>query len=107
DAKLMAFTAVSFLASLAWAPPSPLEVKIGGIVAPSAKFQWSKVDGAVGYKIYWRDTTSPTWDHNRSVGDITEYTLEGIVIDNYFFGIAAIGANGNESMVVFPNQIIR
>ena len=105
-AKLTAVNAIN-LASLAWAPPSPETVKIGGIVEPSAKFQWSKVDGAVGYKIYWRDTTSPTWDHSRYVGDVTEFTLNGIVIDNYFFGVAAVGADGFESPVVFPNGIFR
>jgi len=104
--KLTAVNAIN-LASIAWAPPAPKELKIGGIVEPSAKFEWSKVDGAIGYKIYWRDTTSPTWDYSRSVGDVTSFTLEGIVIDNYFFGISAVGKNGFESPVVFPNGIIR
>lgn len=104
--KLTAVNAIN-LASIAWAPPSPKEVKIGGIVQPAAKFQWSKVDGATGYKIYWRDTTSPTWDHSKYVGDITEYTLKGIVIDNFFFGISSVGKNGFESPVVFPNGIFR
>lgn len=104
--KLTSVNAIT-LASLAWAPPAPKEVKIGGIVAPSAKFEWSKVDGAIGYKIYWRDTTSPTWDYSRYVGDVDHFTLDGIVIDNYFFGIAAVGANGFESPVVFPNGIFR
>tara|TARA_R110002051_G_scaffold56179_2_gene104298 strand:- start:413 stop:1750 length:1338 start_codon:yes stop_codon:yes gene_type:complete len=104
--KLTAVNAIN-MASLAWAPPAPKEVKIGGIVEPSAKFQWSKVDGAVGYKIYWRDTTSPTWDHSRYVGDVTDFTLEGIVIDNYFFGVSAVGKDGFESVVVFPNAIMR
>lgn len=105
-AKLTAVNAIN-LASLAWAPPAPKEVKIGGIVEPSAKFQWSKVEGAAGYKIYWRDTTSPTWDHSRFVGDVSEFTLEGIVIDNYFFGISAVGKNGFESPVVFPTGVFR
>ena len=74
---------------------------------PAAKFEWSKVDGAVGYKIYWRDTTSPTWDHSRYVGDVTEFLLEGIVIDNFFFGISSVGKDGSESPVVFPNGIMR
>ncbi len=95
------------MASLASAPPSPKEVGIGGIVEASAKFKWNKVEGAKGYKIYWRDTTSPSWDNSRYVGDISEFTLEGIVIDNYFFGISAVGANGHESLVVFPNKIFR
>ncbi|MCA0959289.1 M28 family peptidase [Muricauda ruestringensis] len=104
--KLTAVNAIN-LASIAWAPPSPKTVEIGGIVEPSAKLRWSKVDGAKGYKIYWRDTTSPTWDNYRYVGDVDEHTLEGIVIDNYFFGVAAIGADGHESPVVFPNKVFR
>ncbi len=104
--KLTAVNAIT-MASLAWAPPAPTKVAIGGIVEPSAKFKWDKVDGAVGYKIYWRDTTSPTWDHSRYVGDVSEFTLDGIVIDNYFFGVAAVGANGHESVVVFPNSVFR
>ncbi|MDX1364574.1 MAG: M28 family metallopeptidase [Arenibacter latericius] len=104
--KLTAVNAIN-LAALAWAPPAPKEVGIGGIVAPSVKLQWSAVSGAKGYKIYWRDTTSPTWDHSRYVGDVTDFTLDGIVIDNYFFGVSAVGENGFESVVVFPNKIIR
>lgn len=104
--KLTAVNAIN-LASIAWAPPAPETVEIGGIVEPNAKLRWSKVDGAVGYKIYWRDTTSPTWDHYRYVGNVTEHTLEGIVIDNYFFGVAAVGKDGHESPVVFPNKVFR
>ena len=85
--KLTAVNAIN-LASIAWAPPAPEKVEIGGIVEPSARLRWTKVDGAKGYKIYWRDTTSPTWDNYRYVGDVTEHTLDGIVIDNYFFGVA-------------------
>ena len=104
--KLTAVNAIN-LASLAWSPPAPKNVKIGGIVEPSAKLNWDKVEGTKGYKIYWRDTTSPTWDYSRYVGDVTEFTLNGIVIDNYYFGVAAIGENGFESVVVFPKDVIR
>ena len=105
-AKLTAVNAIT-MASLAWAPPAPNNVAIGGIVEPSAKLKWDKVDGATGYKIYWRDTTSPTWDYSRYVGDVSEFTLDGIVIDNYFFGVAAVGKDGFESVVVFPNSVFR
>lgn len=104
--KLTAVNAIN-LASLASAPPPPQNLAIGGIVEPSVKFKWKKSDGAKGYKIYWRDTTSPTWDHSRYVGDVSEFTLEGIVIDNFFFGVAAVGANGHESIVTFPNSTFR
>ena len=104
--KLTAVNAIN-LASIAAAPPSPKNVGIGGIVEAFAKLQWDKVDGAKGYKIYWRDTTSPTWDHFKYVENTTEFTLDGIVLDNYFFGVSAVGKNGHESIVSFPSKIIR
>lgn len=104
--KLTAVNAIN-LASLASAPPPPRNLAIGGIVQPSVKFKWDKVEGAKGYKIYWRDTTSPTWDHSRYVGDVSEFTLDGIVIDNFFFGVAAVGEDGHESVVAFPSKTFR
>jgi len=104
--KLTAVNAIT-MANLASAPPAPEEVSIGGIVEASAKLKWNKVEGAKGYKIYWRDTTSSTWDHSRYVSDINEFTLEGIVIDNYFFGVASVSEDGHESLVTFPNKILR
>ena len=104
--KLTAVNAIS-LASMAWAPPAPTDVEIGGIVEPSAKLKWNGVKGAKGYKIYWRDTTSPTWDNYMYVGNVLQHTLEGIVIDNYFFGVSAVGENGHESPVVFPTGVFR
>lgn len=104
--KITAVNAIN-LASLAWAPPAPKDVSIGGIVEASVKLKWGKVDGAIGYKVYWRDTTSPTWDNSRYVGDVSEFTLEGIVIDNFFFGVASVGKDGFESTVTFPNSTFR
>ena len=104
--KLSAVNAIN-LASVAWAPPSPKNVRIGGIVRPAAKLKWDAVEGAKGYKVYFRDTTSPTWDHFIYVEGKTEHELEGIVIDNFFFGVASVGANGHESIVSFPTGVYR
>ena len=106
--KLTSVNAIN-LASLAWAPPSVKKLSIGGIVEASVKFTWEKAQdpNVIGYKIYWRDTTSPVWENERYVGDVNKYTLKGIVIDNFYFGIATIGKNGYESPVVFPNGIFK
>lgn len=104
--KLTTVNAIS-LASIASAPPAPKTVAIGGMVKPSTNLKWDKVEGAMGYKIYWRDTTSPTWDNSRFVGNVTEFTLEGIVIDNFYFGVASVSEDGFESPVVFPNEVIK
>lgn len=108
-AKLTAVNAIT-LAGLASAPPEPTNVRIGGVVQPSTKLAWEAVEDErlAGYKLYWRDTTAPQWQYNKFVGkDVTEYTLENIVIDNYFFGVASVGTDGNESLVVFPEGLIR
>lgn len=107
-AKLTAVNAV-VLANLAWAPPAPTKVLIGGIVEPNTKLRWEKSNDEtiVGYKIYWRNTTSPQWEFSRYVGNVDNFELKGIVIDNFYFGVAAVGKNGHESIVVFPSDIIR
>lgn len=103
-AKLTALNAAT-LASLAWAPAPPRDVRITGAVQPEATLHWSAPEDSTnvaGYRAYWRLTDSPTWDHHRWVGDVREYTFPGLIIDNYFFGVAAVGASGHESPVVFP-----
>ena len=105
-AKLTAVNAIN-LASLAWAPAAPTEVAIGGIVQPSTKLKWKASTSATKYRIHWRETTDPHWQYSRIVENTNEVILDGIVIDNYFFGVSAIGANGFESEVVFPNSIFR
>ncbi len=107
-ARLTGVNAIS-MASLAWAPPQPTDVRIGGAVRPSTTLAWESVadENLMGYKVYWRETTAPQWQFSRFVGDVNSYTLEGIVIDNYFFGVAAVGKDGNESVIVFPEGLIR
>ncbi len=106
--KLTAVNAI-VLAALAHSPCEPKNVLIGGIVEPNTKLKWEKPedDSIVGYKIYWRLTTSPQWENSRFVGDVDAFQLNGIVIDNYYFGVASVSKNGHESMVVFPKDIIR
>jgi len=102
-AKLTAVNA-AVLAALAWAPPAPPSVRISGAVQPSTTLAWAPVDdpNLAGYKVYWRDTTAAQWEHSRFVGQATEFTLENLVIDNFLFGVAAVGRNGTESPVAFP-----
>ena len=100
-AKLTALNAVT-LASMAAAPAPPGGVSIRGQVSPDTTLSWEKVTGAASYRLHWRLTTSPTWDYHRTVGDVDTFTLENIVIDNYFFGVSSVAEDGTESPVVFP-----
>lgn len=105
-AKLTALNAVS-LASMAWAPSPPANVQIAGAVSPDTTLSWQAPSATedelvAGYRIYWRHTDAPNWEFSRDVGKVTEYTLENVVIDNYFFGVASVSKDGFESPVVFP-----
>ncbi|MDA1073816.1 MAG: M28 family metallopeptidase [Proteobacteria bacterium] len=104
--KLTALNVVT-LAGLASAPPFPATVTITGAVQPSTTLSWSQASGGAaenlaGYRIYWRLTSEPQWTYSRDVGMVNTYTLENIVIDNYFFGVASVSKDGYESAVVFP-----
>ena len=107
-AKLTGVNAIT-LAGLAWAPQAPQGVMIGGAVQPSTRLMWEASPDAnlAGYKIYWRETTSPQWQYSRYVdASILDFTLENVVIDNYLFGVAAVSKDGNESVVVYPKTLI-
>jgi hypothetical protein len=107
-AKLTAVNAIS-LAAIAWAPPAPSFVMIGGAVKPSTRLKWDAISDDpdhLGYKVYWRETTAPQWEKSRFVGKQTDVTLENIIIDNYLFGVSSVGKDGNESVVVYPKTLI-
>ncbi len=100
-AKLTALNAIN-LAAMAWAPAPPSDVKISGQVSAHTKLEWSAVSGAEGYRVHWRKTTDSQWTNSRYVGNINSFTLKNLVIDNYLFGVSAVGANGTRSPIVFP-----
>jgi hypothetical protein len=52
-----------------------------------------------GYAVVMRATTAPYWEREIFVGKETSYTLEGVDMDNYVFGVKAIDVEGNESVV--------
>jgi hypothetical protein len=102
--KLTALNAAT-LAALAWAPDAPRNVQLRGAVRPAAQLSWeppADTTRLAGYRVYWRLTDAPTWTHSRWVGTSLEHAFHGLVIDNYYFGVAAVGTDGHESPVVFP-----
>jgi hypothetical protein len=94
------------VASLALAPPAPVVTTERGAARigrdPSgydAALRWAASPGAAGYRVYWRETWRHDWQHTRTVGAVTEVVLPGVSIDDWVFGVAAIGAGGHESLV--------
>jgi pectin methylesterase-like acyl-CoA thioesterase len=94
------------VASLALAPPAPKNVNERGQATigrqPSgydANLRWNASPGAVAYRIYWRNTWTNDWQHQQLVGNVTGFVLPNVAIDDYVFGVAAVGADGHESLV--------
>jgi len=97
-ARLNALT----MAALATAPAPPGEVKIEGAVSMDTTVSWRAVPGAASYRVWWRDTTAPRWSESRTVSDATTLVLKDVNIDDWFFGVASVSADGYESPVEFP-----
>ena len=90
-------------------PPPPKNLSIGGIVEPSVKFKWDKNndDNIKGYKIYWRETSSPHWQFSKYIGNVNNYTLDDVIIDNYLFSVTSVSVDGYESIFEFPSETFR
>jgi hypothetical protein len=94
------------VAALALAPPAPRVTsdRNQSLIArtPSgydADLRWNRAPGAVSYRVYWRDTWENDWQHTQSVGNVTAFVLPNVPIDDYVFGVSAIGPAGHESLV--------
>jgi hypothetical protein len=94
------------MATLALAPPPPVIVSERGQPMldrrPSgydARLRWNASPGAAGYRIFWRTAWAPDWEHELEVGTVTEYVLPGANVDDWVFGVAAVGPAGHESTV--------
>ncbi len=91
------------MAALALAPAPPENVRIEGAVKPDTLVSWQAVPGAAGYRVWRRETTVPNWEISvEAPAGAISLLLPGIVIDDWFFGVSAVSADGHESPVVFP-----
>ena len=94
------------MATLALAPAPPVVKTERGAPMldrrPSgydAHLRWNASPGAVGYRIFWRDAWAPDWERSQTIGRVTQFVLPGVSIDDVVFGVAAVGADGHESLV--------
>lgn len=98
------------LATLALAPAAPRNVKIEALeLGHDTTLRWDANAEAdlAGYRIVWRDTSSPVWQHRRDVGLVTRTTLEGVSKDDYVFGVQAMDRDGHASLAAFPLPLRR
>jgi hypothetical protein len=57
-----------------------------------------------GYRIVWRETTSPFWEHSMDVArTVNRVTVPDASKDNVVFGVEAFDTAGHVSPAVFPS----
>lgn len=94
------------LASLASAPPPPLEVSVQGALSDDTTVRWTASPGAAGYRIWWRDTVAPHWQFSIDVpAGATEFVAKDVVLDDHFFGVSAISAEGYASPIQYAGLV--
>ncbi|MFC4292789.1 M28 family metallopeptidase [Sphingorhabdus arenilitoris] len=93
---------IATIRELGAAPAAPDSASLGGAVSSDTIVNWQAVEGAAGYKVYWRRSDQRDWEDSRMVSaDQTSLKLEGVIVDDYFAGVAAVSASGAESIVTF------
>ena len=82
----------------------PIEISIrtgliGAALAITATAVLGFGHGGGGYIVVMRSTTSPFWEREIFVGNVTEYTMKNVSIDDRIFGVKAVDKDGNTSLV--------
>lgn len=97
---------VASAATMALAPSAPVvtdekgQPMIGRATTRyDADLKWNASEGnPASYVVIMRKTTSPDWEREFYVGNVTQYTMKDVSIDEWVFGVRAIGQNGAESL---------
>ncbi len=104
-AKVTAINAAT-IARLAMAPAAPANVGLVGDLSRDTNVSWTPVPGAAGYRIRWRANDTAAWAKSQDVQG-TEATLKQVPVDDTFFAVSALGADGAESLPTFGGRAPR
>jgi peptidase M28-like protein len=94
------------LASLALAPAAPSAGDSSGRPRIArgesgydAHLSWTPSAGAAAYRIFWRRAWAVDWEHELTLGDVSQATVHGVSIDDVVFGVAAVDLSAHESLI--------
>ena len=86
--------------ALATAPPAPASATLGGAVSSDTTVKWTASPGALRYRVYQRRADAQEWTFAQEV-EGTETLLKGLIVDDHFAGVSAVGKDGAESTITF------
>jgi hypothetical protein len=94
------------LATLAFAPPAPVDVRIvTRDLDNNSTLEWKDGDGAPAgtkYEIVWRETSAPVWQYSLPVKTGEHSATLSVSKDNVIFGVRAVDGAGHRSLAVVP-----
>jgi len=103
--KVTAINAAT-IARLASAPAAPATVGLVGDLSRDTQVSWTAVPGAAGYRIRWRPNDTSVWTRSQDVQG-TSATLKQVPVDDTFFAVSALAADGSESLPTFGGRAPR
>jgi hypothetical protein len=96
------------LAALARAPAPPRRAQVTPAASGNgAVLRWMPAGKAAvaGYRVVWRETTAPFWEHSIEVADtldgLAQATVPGVALEDTVFGVEAIDSAGHASPAAF------
>lgn len=94
------------LAEFARAPAAPQGVEVETVrLENDSVLRWTPntEPDLAGYRIVWRDTVAPQWQHAAEVlKEVTRHVVKGVSKDNVIFGVQAFDTAGHSSPAVYP-----
>jgi hypothetical protein len=93
------------LADLADAPAAPRDVEVEAFeLTNDTTLRWAAnaEPDLAGYRIVWRETTAPQWEHAVDVPKETTRCTVKVSKDNFIFGVEAFDEAGHVSPAVYP-----
>lgn len=91
---------IATMRELGNAPPAPQSATLAGALGSDTTISWTPVDGADHYLVYVRSADQTDWQ--RSIrSDTLELLVKDTVVDDNFFGVAAVSKSGEQSIVTF------
>ncbi|MBL0211840.1 MAG: M20/M25/M40 family metallo-hydrolase [Holophagaceae bacterium] len=92
---------------LSHAPQAPVNLTLGGAVSPDARLRWTLPDEArtTAIHLFRRRADGVAWQRIQRFPKANSLVLKDVPPDNEVFAVAAVDADGNESLPVYPSKL--
>lgn len=91
---------IATMRELGNAPPAPESATLAGALGSDTTVSWTPIEGADHYVVYTRPADQMDWAASIPT-DKTELLVKDSVVDDNFYGVAAVSKTGEQSIITF------